>query len=373
LIVGRRPLNTIALLMGIVLLAPINVYAQDATVADLHKRLHAAREKVAAIQSAADTVEDKIASIDDEAGAVEDALAVSRALIEDINSEIAVLRLEIADQQETYKEVEAQARSIAIDLYKSGPSAQLAPLLSAKSLQEFSARLEYTGEVADSNIAVMVRAHRLKLGLDADKAVFETRLAQAQEARDEQLEDRQHLKDLRRAQTLELARLRQEISGAKKEADAIAARSAAIEKELAVSAAPAPTAVARVGGDVGTSGFAWPISGAITSGFGPRWGSTHTGIDIDCVTGAPIRASKAGSVLSASYDGGYGYHVVIDHGGGFGSLYAHASKLYVSSGESVSQGETIAACGSTGQSTGDHLHFEVRVNGAPQDPLRYLP
>jgi murein DD-endopeptidase MepM/ murein hydrolase activator NlpD len=78
-------------------------------------------------------------------------------------------------------------------------------------------------------------------------------------------------------------------------------------------------------------------------------------------------------VVSAAYDSGYGYHVVIDHGGGFASLYAHNSVLNVSSGQSVSQGEVIAACGSTGQSSGDHLHFEIRVNGAPQDPLGYLP
>lgn len=96
-------------------------------------------------------------------------------------------------------------------------------------------------------------------------------------------------------------------------------------------------------------------------------------MDIDCVTGNPIRASKAGTVVSASYDSsGYGYHVIIDHGGGLASLYAHASELYVSGG-SVTQGQTIAACGSTGASTGDHLHFEIRVNGSPQDPLAYLP
>lgn len=99
----------------------------------------------------------------------------------------------------------------------------------------------------------------------------------------------------------------------------------------------------------------------------------HQGIDIDCVTGDPIRASKSGVVVAATYDGGYGNHVVIDHGDGFASLYAHNSELHVSGGNSVSQGQTIAACGSTGQSTGDHLHFEIRVNGAPQDPMKYLP
>ncbi|MGH2821142.1 MAG: M23 family metallopeptidase, partial [Actinomycetota bacterium] len=103
------------------------------------------------------------------------------------------------------------------------------------------------------------------------------------------------------------------------------------------------------------------------------WGRMHTGIDIDGVTGQAIRASKAGTVLYATYDGGYGNHVVIDHGGGFATLYGHASALYVHGGESVDQGEAIAAVGCTGSCTGDHLHFEVRVNGAPQDPLGHLP
>lgn len=99
----------------------------------------------------------------------------------------------------------------------------------------------------------------------------------------------------------------------------------------------------------------------------------HQGIDIDCVTGRRSGRQKSGTVVSATYDSGYGYHVIIDHGGGFASLYAHNSALNVSSGQGVSQGEVIAACGSTGQSTGDHLHFEIRVNGAPKDTVRDLP
>lgn len=98
----------------------------------------------------------------------------------------------------------------------------------------------------------------------------------------------------------------------------------------------------------------------------------HYGIDIPAYRGVDILASKAGKVLIAKYHSSYGNYVIIDHGNGFQTLYAHASKLYVKAGQYVEQGQAIAAVGSTGTSTGNHLHFEVRVNGDKRDPLDYL-
>lgn len=94
----------------------------------------------------------------------------------------------------------------------------------------------------------------------------------------------------------------------------------------------------------------------------------HTGIDIAAASGTPIKASGDGRVVSASYRNGYGNTVIIDHGGGVTTLYAHCSKLYVKAGQSVKQGEKIAAVGSTGLSTGPHVHWEVRINGKPVNP-----
>jgi murein DD-endopeptidase MepM/ murein hydrolase activator NlpD len=98
----------------------------------------------------------------------------------------------------------------------------------------------------------------------------------------------------------------------------------------------------------------------------------HTGIDISAHSGTPIKAAAGGEVVFAGWWGGYGNVVIIDHGGGISTLYAHCSAIYVRKGQSVSQGEVIAAVGSTGLSTGPHLHFEVRKNGKPVDPLGYL-
>jgi murein DD-endopeptidase MepM/ murein hydrolase activator NlpD len=120
------------------------------------------------------------------------------------------------------------------------------------------------------------------------------------------------------------------------------------------------------------AGFTWPTSGQITSGFGPRWGRMHQGIDVAAPTGRPITAAKSGKVILAGWSGGYGNLVVIDHGGGLSTAYAHQSRIAVKVGDPVTQGALIGFIGSTGHSTGPHLHFEVRVNGAARDPLPYL-
>jgi murein DD-endopeptidase MepM/ murein hydrolase activator NlpD len=129
-----------------------------------------------------------------------------------------------------------------------------------------------------------------------------------------------------------------------------------------------------ISGPAGRMGFAWPtVSHRINSPYGPRWGGFHTGIDIWCPEGNPDFASKGGTVIAAEYAGGYGNMTIIDHGGGYSSLYAHQSRMYVHQGQTVRRGEQIGACGSTGNATGAHLHFEIRINGQHVNPAPYLP
>ena len=135
---------------------------------------------------------------------------------------------------------------------------------------------------------------------------------------------------------------------------------------------------------IGADGFCSPIGeswrSVVTSEFGWRKdpftgkGAGHTGIDLGMPKGTPIRAALTGTVYLVRYSTtGYGYHVMIDHGGGFVTLYAHCSKLLVAEGQQVQAGDIIAEVGSTGRSTGNHLHFEVRINGEKQNPRSYLP
>ncbi len=138
------------------------------------------------------------------------------------------------------------------------------------------------------------------------------------------------------------------------------------------TAAPAP-------GTPSVSGFQWPINASVSSSFGyrvhPIFGTRrlHSGIDLGAGSGTPIAAAKSGTVIAAGWQGGYGNTVVISHGEGITSLYAHQSSIAVSVGDEVNRGDIIGFVGSTGWSTGPHLHFEIRVNGVAVDPLPYMP
>lgn len=132
--------------------------------------------------------------------------------------------------------------------------------------------------------------------------------------------------------------------------------------------APTTTAAPRPAG----LSVAWPISGVVTSPFGTRWGRMHQGIDIGAGSGTPIHAAGSGTVFFCGVMDGYGNVALIDHGNGMVTLYAHQSQLACSVGQRVGTGQVIGYVGSTGHSTGPHLHFETRVRGVAVDPMQYL-
>ena len=120
-----------------------------------------------------------------------------------------------------------------------------------------------------------------------------------------------------------------------------------------------------------TGSFAQPTQGVLTSEFGSRWGRQHNGIDIGNDIGTEILAADSGRVVYAGWMEGYGNYLTIDHGNGFETSYAHCDELVVSEGDCVMQGETIAYMGNTGNSTGPHLHFEIKRDGVFQNPMEY--
>jgi murein DD-endopeptidase MepM/ murein hydrolase activator NlpD len=148
----------------------------------------------------------------------------------------------------------------------------------------------------------------------------------------------------------------------------IQAQIQAAQADSSTSTAPLPAGPVQGG----SGGWIWPVNGTVSSPFGPRWGRMHEGIDIAAPTGTPIRAAKAGTVILAAPTSGYGNYTCVDHGGGVSSCYAHQSSYVAGQGDSLEQGEVLGYVGCTGSCFGDHLHFEIRVNGGAVDPLGYL-
>ena len=181
-----------------------------------------------------------------------------------------------------------------------------------------------------------------------------------------------------RLATLEAARrdkkrLADALDGRIREYQALADEVAKQEAGLAALIRSREKAVIDLPGVISGAGLLWPTKGRVTSGYGPRWGRLHAGIDIGASSGTPIQAAKAGEVIFSGVYSGYGNCVIIDHGGGLTTLYAHQSRVAAREGAQVERGQLIGYVGSSGNSTGPHLHFETRVNGSPQNPRRYLP
>jgi len=174
----------------------------------------------------------------------------------------------------------------------------------------------------------------------------------------------------RRDKSATLASIRDDRASTLAEIDALEEQSAALAERIRQAQQQSSSVPVVVPSGSGVLG--WPVSGPVTSGFGLRWGRMHEGIDIAVAEGTPVRAAGAGTVIYAGWMGGYGNLVVVDHGNGLSTAYAHNSSLGVGVGQSVTAGQVVSYSGNTGNSTGPHVHFEVRVNGSPVDPLGYL-
>jgi murein DD-endopeptidase MepM/ murein hydrolase activator NlpD len=285
--------------------------------------------------------------------------------------------------QEEYREVLAILEARVRAIYIEQPPDALSVLVSAATFSDLLDSYEFANRIGLQDQRIARQVERAKL-LAAEKrratahtrrrtaatvSVIAARTEEARSARDELAGRRDTLAAARRLKRSALESTRETREEYLEEVEALAAQSAS----LAASIRQAQQAAGSVGsGAPSASGFIWPVNGAVVSGFGWRWGRMHEGVDIAASTGVPIWAAAAGTVIYAGWLGGYGNLVVIDHANGLATAYAHASGILVGVGQQVAQGETVSLVGSTGNSSGPHLHFEVRVNGAAVDPLLYL-
>ena len=367
----------------------------------------AARARRAELAAQLDTLRASDRQMDAALAALDTQVASQASEMRTAESAVAAAEVAVAAAEARLAATEARLRRLKDDMAERAVRAYMRPsdgvvaeVLRSRTLGEASRRGALLRHVAgnDRDLGDQLREAR------EDGAAQREELKQAQalavERRRTASDRLRALKETRAQQVRVRAALESRIAEFIVEADQVAALEATlsetIRREEAAAAAraallraarptapagrPAPTQPSEGRRDTtpppsppsSSSGLIWPVNGPVTSGFGMRWGRMHQGIDISATTGTPIRAAKAGVVITAGTMGGYGNVVIISHGGGFSTLYAHQSRLGSTQGQQVAQGQIIGYVGSTGHSTGPHLHFETRVNGAAQNPMRYL-
>lgn len=377
----------------------------EISVSELNRIL----EELQALQAELDTRNDELARAQAVLEDRERILAATTTELEATEARLADTRAELDSLREAY---EARVRQS----YISARPDQTLPIFNVSDAAEFTQATTYleaivTRDRAGYEQVDVLRATieadeaelaRLQIQQDADRAVAEAErdhvatlvaeqqslVAQVDAAAEDKrtvlagLEaDRDSAEALIADLEAESARIEAELAAAAAAAAAAAEAEAAAAAAAAAaqgSAAPAPASSGSAGVAAGSGRFILPVGGRISSEFGyrihPISGASrlHAGMDIAAAGGTPIGAAGAGTVLSVGWQGGYGNTVIVDHGGGIATLYAHQSRTAASVGQSVSQGQVIGYVGTTGYSTGNHLHWEVRVNGSPTNPRGYL-
>ena len=276
-----------------------------------------------------------------------------------------------------------------VDLYQEADPTAVDVVLSASSIQDLLDNLDYVKKIGaqDRRIVNEVAAARTRMqrsrertrkvaaGVAAEARVIAARASQVSLVRRRLVDEQGRLTSARDGKRQSLDSLSAQERAEADEMDALEAASARLADQIRAAQEAARRAAEQRGQQQSTAPvgqLAWPAAGQVTSPFGQRWGRMHTGIDIGAAEGAPIVAAAAGTVIVAGWVDGYGNTVAVDHEGGIATLYSHQSSIAVAVGQQVAAGQVIGAVGSTGHSTGPHLHFEVRVNGSPVDPLGYL-
>ena len=344
-------------------------------------------------QSELDAAQSELSEAQDQKGVLTTEIDHFSTKIDQLSGEVAVLRNREAQVEAELKQVQDRLdvehdalvalrdrlrRSLnvlsnrLVEIYKADTPDMLTVLLESDGFADLIERFEYLQRIEQSDSVIVDRVRTLRNDT-------EVTVARIRDARDEIAAKEAELQRTRVAledqeSQLEAARAKRQdlldnVEGhiEKLEGD-IGDIQSEIQQQLAGSTAALPAGPIQAG----SSGMIWPVNGSVTSPFGWRWGRMHEGIDIAVPSGTPIRAAKAGVVALAAPTSGYGNYTCVNHGGGLSTCYAHQSSYAVGAGDSVSQGEVIGYSGCTGSCFGDHLHFEVRVNGSAVDPMGYL-
>jgi murein DD-endopeptidase MepM/ murein hydrolase activator NlpD len=364
-------------------------YQIDARISSLQNAIDRAKERegvlstdIAVASTEIDSLQGDISVLSDRLAVLERELAAHRARLARLEDRFEEQTRNLIHLRRQYDLAQSRLEERLVQIYESDEAGVLDILLQVESLSELIEQVDYVTEIGRQDRAIVDEITRLKDEMRIARR--ETAEVKAEVAKEtavlaEKTEEQRAARAALLARQAALSAARSQKRGLL--ADTQEGRHEAQEDLGELQAASAALAAqinsaqgssgGSSGSGVSASGLIWPVNGIVTSGFGWRWGRMHEGIDISAPTGTAVRAAASGSVIYAGSMGGYGTIIVIDHGNGLATAYAHLSSIWIGGG-SVSQGQGIGAVGCTGSCTGPHLHFEVRVNGSAVDPMGYL-
>jgi murein DD-endopeptidase MepM/ murein hydrolase activator NlpD len=392
----RRLLPLVAVLLA--------VAAAPASGGDIYSRKHSVDARLERVQAKIDWAERRqralateIASVNGQIHGLEQQVGDVTARLEPLERDLELHKQKLDHLTELYRVQTERYLSFRrqyeiaverlddrlVDLYMDGEPSSLEVLLAANSFTDLISQAEYADDLSqqDKQIAQQVgtakvqareqreRTKRFRAVVASETRTIAARTAQMRAVREALVSKERQLAAARSTRRESLLHVNESKREYLAEAAALAQASSALAAKIqASSGAYSPP------GDTTPSaaGLIWPVNGPVVSGFGMRWGRMHEGIDIAVPYGTPIHAAASGRVVYSGWMSGYGNLVAIDHGRGLSTAYAHQSSIAASVGQTVSQGQVIGYVGCTGHCFGPHLHFEVRVNGTPVDPLGYL-
>lgn len=342
----------------------------------------------------------KIKEISDSINATQQKIASFSTQITEQQSAIDETNAQIAETEKKLSKAQESLNDRLVTIYKDGNVNYLEVLFQSEDFSDFLTRFEYLSYITKRDKEMVEEVKAAKAQLESQKATLEQQLASLNALKSEEegvkalLEEQQSQQESVYAELQkDEAALKETIAAMQATSDEIGQKIADLQAQEAAKRAAAAAAANQSNGAVtaatsdpssyevtsaGSGVWPAPASHIITSTYGgrsyPLGGgyNYHLGTDIGAGYGTPVLAYQGGTVLIASYHWSYGNYVVVDHGNGLSTLYAHMSALTVSAGQSVSAGQQVGLVGSTGSSTGPHLHFEVRINGSNVDPAPYL-
>ena len=361
--------------LSVILTASTAYASLEDDKAGYDKKAEDLKSKSNALQSKIESLSEEKRLVDAEADEAIAEHKTLRAALDETLERMEKNESRLKEVEADYEKKSTKLGARVRDIYVNGQISYLDVLFGAKDFSDLMTRMDLLKKVIkqDYDLVHLVLDEKAEIestqkSLEKDraaKAEQELKARQAREIMEEKVRKRKAIIDQMKSDKATIDRQYDEMMAASKQIEDMLRRS---------SMANAPAGAAASG----NGSMIWPVGGTITSEFGwrthPITGTQkfHSGIDIGADYGVPIAAAASGTVEYAGWISGYGNTIIINHGGGITTLYGHNQSLAASVGQQVSQGETIAYCGSTGNSTGPHCHFEVRQNGSPVSPYGYL-